>query len=156
MHIEYFAQIGEIYKENRISGGGGGGTSIKGAVAGQVIAGSVGAIIGSRNKNKEVKSELITHDTRETIINYFDENNMRCTLYFDTKAFQIFKDLIPEKEYAIVNAINSSQLVAEQKSNSEYKNIVQQIRELAKLKDEGIITDEEFSSKKKLLLDKIT
>ena len=80
--------------------------------------------------------------------------------FFDIDSYNIFNNLLPEKEFSIVNAVKSSQLIYQQKTNtqsiSENKvSISDQIRELAKLKDEGIITEQEFSNKKKQLLDKI-
>jgi hypothetical protein len=153
--IEYFSKRGEVFRENKISGGGGGGSSIGGAVAGGLIAGEAGAVIGSRKKVNEIKSELITHDTRETFLNYFDGNE-RHSLFFDDNAFQRFNDLIPEKEFSIVNAIKSSEIIKNQVSANSQKSVTDQLRELAKLRDDGIITENEFNEKKKQLLDKIS
>lgn len=153
--IEYFSKRGEVFRENKISGGGGGGSSIGGAVAGGLIAGEAGAVIGSRKKVNEIKSELITHDTRETFINYFVDNE-RHSLFFENNAFQIFNDLIPEKEFSIVNAVRSSELIKNQVSANSQKSVTDQLRELAKLRDDGIITENEFNEKKKQLLDKIS
>lgn len=153
--IEYFSKRGEVFRENKISGGGGGGSSIGGAVAGGLIAGEAGAVIGSRKKVNEIKSELITHDTRETFLNYFDGNE-RHSLFFDDNAFQRFNDLIPEKEFSIVNAIKSSEIIKNQVSTNSQKSVTDQLRELAKLRDDGIITENEFNEKKKQLLDKIS
>lgn len=153
--IECFSTKGEIFRENKISGGGGGGSSIKGAVIGSMIAGDVGAVIGSRKGVNEIKSELITHDTRETVLDYFSDGMNKQSLSFTYEAFAALKDLIPEKEYAIVNSIKSSQIINKQFIPSEMKNVTDQIRELAKLKEEGLITEQEFAEKKKQLLDKI-
>ncbi|WP_010243672.1 hypothetical protein [Acetivibrio cellulolyticus] len=79
--IEYYATRGEIVHENKITGGGGGGSSIKGAVIGGVIAGEAGAIIGSRKKLDPIKSELIAHDNRETFLNFFDDNNIKNSMF---------------------------------------------------------------------------
>lgn len=155
-NVEYFKISGEVYRETKISGGGGGGTSVKGAIVGSVIAGDTGAIIGSRKKVDSIKSELITHDERKTLFNYFDGDKERRSLYFRSKDYSSFNDLIPEKEFNIVTSIKSSQLIRSQIRIDENKTTTEQIRELAKLKDEGIITEEEFNEKKKILLDKIT
>ena len=50
--------------------------------------------------------------------------------------------------------INSNNKKSENKNNGCIL-VTDQIRELAKLKDEGILTEEEFAEKKKTLLEKI-
>jgi hypothetical protein len=153
--IEYFSMRGEISRETKISGGGGGGSSLGGAVTGALIAGEVGAVIGSRKKIDEIKSEVVIHDSRETFLNFFDENKNRCSLFFDKNGYLILNDLMPEKEYNIVSAIKSTGIIRNQITNNEKLDITSQLRELSKLKVEGIITEQEFSEKKKMLLDKI-
>lgn len=153
--IEHFSKTGKVFTENKISGGGGGGSSISKAVVGGFIAGPAGAVINSRQKVNEIKSRLITHDSRETILNYF-EGNERHSLFFDKHDFQIFNDLIPEKEFSIVNAIKSSKIIKSQVSINNQESVTGQLRELANLRDEGIITENEFNEKKKQLLDKIS
>ncbi len=153
--IEYYATRGEIVHENKITGGGGGGSSVKGAVVGGVIAGGAGAVIGSRKKTDPIKSELITHDNRETFLNFFDDNKVKHSMFFEFKDYDIFKQLIPEKDYNIVSTIQTNSIISKVINESKSANVTDQIRELAKLKDEGILTEEEFAEKKKALLDKI-
>ena len=113
-------------------------------------------LLVAEKKINEIKSELITHDERKTLFNYFDASRKRRSLYFEHKDYRIFNDLIPEKEFNIVTAIKSSGLIRSQIKINENKTTSEQIRVLAKLKDEGIITEEEFNEKKKILLDKIS
>jgi hypothetical protein len=153
--VEYYRIIGEVFRENKISGGGGGGSSIKGAVVGGVIAGEAGAIVGSRKKVEPIQSEIITHDTRETTLNFFDENDKRCKLIFDHNSYQVLNDLIPEKEYDIVSSIKSANIIKRLQGEDGNKTVFDQIRELAKLKEEGILSDDEFIEKKRKLLEKI-
>lgn len=122
---------------------------------GHLIAGGAGAVIGSRKKVDEVKSELVTHDTRETYINYFDPENVRRSLFFDVDAYQVLNDLIPDKEYNIVSQLNTSKLINSTPNSDKKNSITDQIRELSALKDEGIISEQEFNEKKKILLDRI-
>lgn len=150
--IEYFSTRGDLVYENKIIGGGGGGSSLGGAVLGGVVAGEAGAVIGSRKKREPIESTMITHDNRETFLNYFDDDDKRRTMFFEFKDFNTFNDLIPEKEYGIVNTIKTNELL--NKANST-EDIILMIRELAKLKDEGFLTEEEFTDKKKQLLDQI-
>jgi len=153
--IEYFSSQGELIRENKISGGGGGGSSIAGAIVGAVIAGAPGAIIGSRKGVKEVSSELVTQDTREAYLNYFNDENERCSLFFNIQDYQTFNDLIPEKEYSVVNAIKTNKIIKRTQEDNSSKRIMDQIRELGNLEKEGLITREEFEQKKKFLLEKI-
>ena len=153
--IEYYATQGEVYRENKISGGDGGGSSIGGAVVGGMIAGSAGAIIASRNKTNEVKSELITHDDRKTFINFYNNQDERKSIFLTFKDYQTLLDLIPDKDYNIVSAIKSNNLITKGIKANELKAITEQIRELAQLKDDGILTEEEFAAKKKDLLSKM-
>jgi hypothetical protein len=153
--IEYFSKRGKISRETKISGGGGGGSSLGGAVTGALLAGDAGAVIGSRKKVEGIKSEVVTHDSRETFLNFFDENKNRHSLFFDINGYHVLNDLIPEKEFSIVSAIKSSGIIRTQTMKNEKQDIPSQIRELSKLKDEGILTEQEFTEKKKVLLDKI-
>ena len=154
--IEYFAKQGEVYRENRISGGGGGGSSVKGAIVGSIIAGDAGAVIGSRKKVEEVRSQLVTHDTRETFINYFQDNT-RISLFFDVDSYISFNDVIPEKEFSIVEAVKSQQLISKELSNNNapVDNIIARLEKLKSLKESGLISDEEYRAKKEAILNEI-
>ena len=149
--IEYYSIQGSLTQETIISGGGGevGGSSIGGAIIGGIIAGSTGAIIGSRKKGKiePIKSETVTHDDRITFMNYFI-NNVRHTMFFDFEDYETFSKIIPEKKHD--NQINN-----QCGEKTEKTTALQQLKDLAELKANGILTDEEFAEKKKILLDKI-
>lgn len=165
--IEYFTQDGELYREQVISGGGGGGSSLGGAILGGLIAGEAGAVVGSRKQTEAIKSETITHDTRHTILKLKSRS-----IEMDTNAFEVLNELIPEKEYSIVQELRKQNIIAsqlqlqgliqEQISPSQVQlqttvsvSIATQIEELAGLRDRGILTEEEFNEKKKVLLDRM-
>lgn len=153
-NIEHFVQTGEVFRETKISGGEGGGSSIGGAVVGGMVAGDAGAVIGSRKKTSEIKSETITHDTRETILNYFTNGN-RVTAHFAYTDFIIFNDLLPKKEKSIVDAINANKILSESTEEYHISNITGIIQSLADLKEKGLLSNTEFEEKKKVLLEKI-
>lgn len=150
-NIEYYATQGSITKETKISGGGGevGGSSIGGAIVGGVVAGGAGAVIGSRKKGKieEIKSEIVSHDNRETFLNYFVDGDKH-SMFFDFGDYTTLLKLLPQKEYSVV--VNSHITKAINPTS-----VTKQLKELAELKESGIITEEEFLDKKKVLLDKI-
>lgn len=88
-------------QETIISGGGGGGSSLGGAVVGALIAGPTGAIIGSRKSINPIHSKTVTHDERETLIEFFYEGKKQY-MFLDSQSYAALIKLIPEKEYSIV------------------------------------------------------
>jgi DNA-directed RNA polymerase subunit RPC12/RpoP len=152
--IDYFAVSGEHFRETKISGGGGGGSDIGGAIVGGIIAGGAGAIIGSRKETNSITSKTITHDNRETILRYFGKGK-RQTIWFRYDDFNKLEDLIPHKNYDIVSSSQKNVSLEQKKDRNKPHSVSQQIREIAKLHVDGILTDEEFSKKKKELLEKI-
>ncbi len=150
--IVYYTTKGEIVHETKLSGGGGGGSSLEGAVAGGIIAGGAGAIIGSRKEIDPIQSQLVTHDKRETVLLYLDHINIEREMLFGPEAYDVLDKLIPEKSYRIVDAIRTNRIMQDQ---LDPQNIANRIRELAKLNESGILTDEEYSEKKKALLEKM-
>lgn len=154
MDVEHFSVEGEKTIENKISGGGGGGVDLGGAILGGVIAGGPGAIIGGREKVKDVTSSLVTHDNRETILKYFVDG-ARQSMRFSLGTYQVLDDLIPEKEINVVRAIKFEQIKQTQKDIDDNQKVTDQLRELKMLKDEGILTEQEFADKKQVLLNKI-
>lgn len=149
--IEYYSFEGEIYRENQLSGGGGGGSSIGGAVIGGVIAGEAGAIIGSRKAGTPITSTLVTHDDRRVSL-YYKEFGKLKALIFKPDDLREFEKLIPEKALPVINAVRTANAVNKQITNMNPKSITDKIRDLSVLYNEGILTEEEFTAKKKELL----
>lgn len=103
--INYFTINGQVRNEVNVKGNiSGGGRSIKGAVIGGAIAGSTGAIIGSRKSTKvDIKTENRTIDERETILVTSIDGNIN-RMIFSPSGYRILTRLIPEKdkEYLLV------------------------------------------------------
>ncbi len=100
----------------------------------------LGILIGGKRKVKTINKEI---DNRKTYLYYLDNN-----LIFSSSAYDIFLKLLPQKELSYIQ--NNKILNSEQENN-----IYDDIKKLAELKEKGILTEEEFNSKKQLLLDKI-
>ncbi len=152
-NIEYYTQTGELFRETKISGGGGGGSSIEGAIIGGLLFGPAGAIIGSRQKTEGVQSELIAHDSRETILKYF-ENGNRLTVHFQYTDFDCLFNLIPQKDKSVIDTVTTNQAVSQTALISDADSI-SAIKALAELKDNGLLSDTEFEEKRQILLDRI-
>lgn len=148
--VKYFSLDGEVYHENKITGGGGGGSSVGKAITGAIVAGEVGAIVASRNKVQPIKSELIKHDERKIIIKYIDESGSDEILMIEYSYYDKLIELIPEKQKSFIEAKKNLDLL------NDNETILRQIQKLAELRDEGVLNEEEFTAKKKFLLEKIT
>ncbi len=142
--IKYFRLIGQKYVTTEITGGGGGGSSLKGAVIGGLIAGDIGAVVGSRKAIDEVKGTSTVHDEQIVLLYSTD---LKQVITFNSNAYGILTKLIPEKEYEVV-----VQSTKEESQGNEIQNAADAVREYKKLLDEGIISMEEFEKKKKELL----
>ncbi|KMT21514.1 SHOCT domain-containing protein [Clostridium cylindrosporum] len=151
--ITTFQIQGDMYTETNISGGEikGGGSSIGGAVAGAVLAGGVGAVVGSRKKieGTPITSETNIVDNRETILEFYNNEDKLSYIFLDNNAYKILLKLIPEKE------INFNKHRIESNNTNSSNNVYDEIKKLAELKDQGIITEEEFNEKKQELLKRI-
>lgn len=144
--IKYYRLIGQKYVTTEITGGGGGGFSIKGAVIGGLIAGDAGAIIGSRKEVDAVRGTSTVHDEQAVLLYSKD---LKQVITFNSNAYGVFTKLIPEKDYEVVNQSNNEKMNV---LGDNTKNTADVVREYKKLMDEGIITQEEFDKKKKELL----
>ena len=94
--VKYYNINGSEREKQVISGGGGGGSSIKGAVVGGLVAGEVGAIIGSRKKTEEIKTSYEKIDDRKLVITFKNGTTK------DIKDFSLYEYLlenVPEKDY---------------------------------------------------------
>ncbi len=163
----YYAIEGDFYTKSDVTGGGG-GTDYIGAIAGGLLFGPAGAIVASR---KETNIETVTTevDKRETILCYRD-NEIINMAYFDKEAYKVFKQLLPDKDVNVINNLSkivqgemsdASNKPAEAKTNDQNiesnleEDVFNKLEKLADLKEKGIITEEEFSEKKKKLLELI-
>lgn len=90
--ILYFEEVGELRKYTKVSGGG---TSLKGALTGYILAGDVGAIIGSR---EPIKTEVVSEDDRIVELIYRNYDGEIENLEFTHGAYAVLKKIIPEKE----------------------------------------------------------
>jgi len=125
------------------------------AIVGGVLAGGVGAIVGAGTRGssdvvKNLAIRIITNDISNSMV-------MITLIKSDTKRDSAFyKNCMASAQgiySTIVSILNSSKTSKQTLSESiDSKSVSDQIRELAKLKEEGLLTEEEFNKKKKALL----
>lgn len=94
--ILFFNRYGDSYMETNVSGGG---SNIPGALIGGVVAGGVGAIIGSR---EEVVTVNEYKDNRKTILYFKDLDSSEKNIIFSSCDYNTLMQLIPLKDYSLV------------------------------------------------------
>lgn len=152
-NIEYFLLEGQKYATTDVVGGGGtvGGSSLKGAIGGGIIAGNAGAVIGSRKETTidPVRSYTEIHDERTTCIKYKDKEGSLKEIVSGFNAeifFNILKELIPEKEYSYIMAHKQVQ------TNVHTNNVEDRIAKANDLLEKQLITQEEYEKMRKDIL----
>lgn len=135
--IMCFEEIGEHYHETKITGGG---PSLSGAIVGNAIGGTAGAVLlGSRGA--PVQSKDVVHDDRAVRLRF--SNQLYLNFKFDDLI--TFKMVIPNKEASkIMQSLDNS-------SNPVY-DPTEEIRKYKKLLDDGIINQADFDLKKSQLM----
>ena len=134
----YFKLDGDVQYTANVNGGG---ANLKGAVAGAIIAGGAGAVIGSRNA---VSTETIKHDDRAFIVACDGEEDF-ITKENPLEYYNAFMKIIPQKEVSVYMKSSTPDVAVEKIDSNE-------LVKLKELLDSGIITQEEFDAKKKQIL----
>lgn len=146
--ILYFEEVGELRKYTTVSGGG---TSLKGALIGYAIAEDIGAIIGSR---EPITTNIISEDDRRIELIYKNQQNQIENLEFKHDAYMALKELIPLKELRKIIGLNSTRKVNDTRNDKiQKKNTKEKLKQLKEMKEEGLITNEEFLEQRKKILD---
>lgn len=108
--VKFYKVDGEILTRTEMSGGKviGGGTSIGGAVVGGLLAGDVGAIIGSRKKivSEPIRTNTINDDKRVVNV-YIETDDMVKVFQYEYPFFEVFQKYMPEKSFDYIS-INKS------------------------------------------------
>ena len=144
---------GEVSYSTKVSGGNSG---IGGAAVGYALGGSLGAALLANPT--EIKSEEIKHDERRVYLQY-SKDTKTYSLNFMPSELASIRELIPEKEYGANSAHQPQRVkpaVTSPKETLESKTDVFGILEkLSELKDQGVLTEDEFCKKKEELLKSI-
>lgn len=97
--IFFFQRAGEISYNTFTVGGGDGGFSVGGAVIGQMIAGDVGAMIGSQEP-AEPTTCTSTFDNRRVLLYYHEDGSPQySTLTFTHDSYPVLLKMMPNKAY---------------------------------------------------------
>lgn len=143
----------QILEDNETALSGGIGR----AVIGGAIAGGTGAIVGAATrKSKSIANSLslkiITSDTQDSliVIPILESATKR-----DSEKYKQAWNTAQKAHATIISIIKTSETASPSRLISSSNDPLSQIEMLAKLRDQGILTEEEFSTKKAELLNKM-
>ena len=157
--IQYFTKEGDVQYTPNVSGGGGGGSSLSGAIVGGLIAGDAGAVIGSRKKTAPIKTEIQTHDTRQTVLRYYDDfGKLEVMTFKGFSAYDFLLSAIPDKDLTTIQLGGNSR--QKRPSTDTYSSVPSPgsnstESKLSRLQDlylEGQITLEEYKAQRAKIL----
>lgn len=149
--ILYFEEVGELRKYTTVSGGG---TSLRGALLGYVVAEDVGAIIGSR---EPIMTNVVSEDDRRIELIYKNKEGQIENLEFTHDAYNVLKKLIPLKELRKIVSLTTIEGTKDDAITDKQKSqtVKDKLKQLNELKAEGLISEEEFSEQKKKILESL-
>ena len=145
------------------------GRTVGGAIVGGVLMGGAGAVVGglsgASKQNKEVKSidiKILLRSTNRTsyVLHFNDANRLLKTKEDSDKTlYETYtKNANEAKDILSVIIDNAKRMAAQaapvisQPATPQSISVADELTKLAKLKADGILTDEEFVAQKKLLL----
>lgn len=147
-NINYFMLTGDVYTTTQTIRTGGSGPNMSAALAGGIVGGQTGAMIGMFSpKPSSTITNTVRHDKRYTILVAFDDVNLK----FTKGAYDIFLDLIPEKEASVARYNLGSKGLRE----AEQLSVSDRLKNLTSLLEEGLITEEEFCMKRAKILEEV-
>ena len=146
------------------------GRTVGGAIVGGVLMGGAGAVVGglsgASKQNKEVKSidvKILLRSTSRTscVLHFNDANRLLNTKEdSDRKLYETYtKNANKTKDLLSVIIDNAKQTVSQdapvisQPVTRQSSSVADELAKLAKLKADGILTDDEFQAQKRKLLE---
>lgn len=135
--ILFYKQFGEIITETVGSGG----------------HSSYSIITGFHGKVNPVKISTTVHDSRTTQL-FYDDGIQDAVLVLTYDDFIVLKKLIPEKDYAVVDAVRIAKATNESVS-ARNEALEDRIAKLERLFEKKLITEDEYQRKRNDLLDEI-
>jgi len=139
------------------------GNTAMGSIVEKALSGDINAVFENMKKINTTQSGITTNNNSLTYINYFVDNGKH-TLFFKYNDYYTFKKAIPWIGYpagfdntlsSLANSFFGSAQSFFSSTQTSNSDAIEQLKELSELRDKGIITEQEFNEKKKLLLDNI-
>lgn len=148
-NIEYFTQNGDVSYVNKVENVGK-NISLSGTIVGGVIGGAAGAIIGSHKDANQIVNKTVSYDDCRVYIYYRNEAQDNLTVAeVESRSFYTkIVHILPEKDYNQIILNNSLKSTSEQDIQTRFDKLEQ-------LYNNGIITEDEYQTKRNALLESI-
>ena len=163
--IFFYAREGDFYIKTDVRGSGG-GSDYGRAFVGGILFGGAGAIVASR-QDVQINTTTTEVDKRDTRL-FYKYNNKIIDAHFSSDTYEIFRNLLPDKDAKVIERLSKSipekaDKIASTVDRTEEKgsilgiedDVYTKLDKLNALKEKGIITEEEYGEKKRKLLDQI-
>lgn len=148
-NIEYFTKNGDVSYVNKVENVGK-NISLSGTIVGGVIGGAAGAIIGSHKDANQLVNKTVSYDDCRVFIYYRNEAQDNLTVAeVESRSFYTkIVHILPEKDYNQIILNNSLKSTSEQDIQTRFDKLEQ-------LYNNGIITEDEYQTKRNALLESI-
>lgn len=140
--ISFFSRKGDFYIETK--------SEVKrtGRITGALIAGGSGFATGTNSEIVNTTNEI---DKRSTYL-YLNNGTDTQVISFSSDSYSIFMKLIPQFEYDNIATKSQSANVV---NINESPDIDIKLKQIANLKESGLITEEEYNAKKAEILSRL-
>ena len=129
--------------------------SLGGALAGGVLAGGIGAVVGGSSMGKTTSTKqlvklVVRIRLRNCSVNSFDVNCFHYESYPYTASYKNAQEVYD----CLIVAMDKVRPKTEEPKTSCSKSTIDELKELAELKQQGLITEEEFATMKAKIINK--
>lgn len=130
--------------------------SLGGALAGGVLAGGIGAVVGGSSMGKTTSTKdlvklVVRIRLRNCSVNSFD---VGCRRRFESYPYTAAYKNAQEVYDCLIVAMDKVRPKTEEPKISSSKSTVDELKELAELKQQGLITEEDFAAMKAKIIKK--
>ena len=133
--ILYYEERGDLYQHAIVSGGGSRYDALTDATV-----------------SEPIKTQIVSEDYRIVELTFKNQEGEIESLEFEHDAYEVFKKVMPMKD---IRKIQSLKAVQSKTSPKRPSSVKKQIKQLNELKEEGLITEEEYAKRREKILDSI-
>ncbi len=133
--ILYYQETGQLYRHAFVSGGESRFDALTEATV-----------------SEPIKTNIVSEDYRVVELTYKNQDGEIESLEFRHDAYEIFKKIMPMKDMRKIKSVKTVQAKTPKKRIPSAKK---QLKQLNELKEEGLITEEEYTTRREKILDSI-